>query len=185
MSEIECPKCGRKIRGRGEMCLFCGTRIAKGAGGGAAREKRRKFPVWALGAGGVFILLCCVLAAQSGALMNIAAELQSSLTATTPLAPANEASSTPIPTNTPTPTSTPVPTTPTPAQTPTPDATPTPEPMPMPPGSTPTPTPATTLLPDTGRVTSWHLVLWALGGAMVLLGWGWSWLWHLSKGRRD
>ena len=162
MQETECPKCGRRIKGRAELCLFCGTRIAGGKGGTAG--KGRKFPVWALVAGVILIFLCGVLATQSGALMNIATGLQNSFQAT--MSPTSESLSPPTPTQPPTPTLTPAPTyTLTPTHTPTPQSTPTPE---LTPTSTPT---ATGLLPATGGQAGWPSAWWALGVVVILFGW--------------
>ncbi len=168
--DMECPHCGRKIRGKAELCLFCGTRIEGAESTGTAREKRRRLPVWILVIAVIAALVSCALVARSGALLGIANELQNFSKATpTP----TRVTRTPIPTNTPMPTYTPPPT-----QTPTPEATPTPE-------LTPTPTPTANLLPETGGGASWTFALWALGGAILLFGWGWAWLWRCLKEWRE
>ncbi len=174
MQETECPKCGRQIRGRAELCLFCGTRVAGDAG--AKAGEGRNLPVWVLVAGIILIFLCCVLATQSGALMNIVAELPSSLGLRTTTTPTSTRKPSPTPTVTRTPTSTPMPVyTLTPTQTPTPRATPTPT-------QTSTQTPTTNgLLPESGGSASWLFTLWALGGAVTLLGW----LWRCIKGKQE
>lgn len=183
MQEIVCPDCGRKIRGKAELCLFCGKRLEGRGGGRAASTGRRGFALWALVASIVLVLLCCALTTQSGALSGIATRLQDLEVASI----FTEATPTPTPPSTPTPTRTLTPT-----QTPTPEATSTPEPTstPTPPPTltpiyetTPTPTPPTTLMPETGRAASWPHALWTLGGAMVLLGWGWRWLRRSRKER--
>lgn len=183
MQEIVCPDCGRKIKGQAELCLFCGKRLEGRGGGRAARKGGRGFTLWVLVAGIILVLSCYALTTRSGALSGIAARLQDFKVASI----FAEATHTPTPTSPPTPTRTPTPT-----QTPTPEATSTPEPTktPTPPPTltpiyetTPTPTPPTTLMPETGRPASWPYALWALGGAMVLLGWGWRWLRHALRER--
>ena len=169
MQEIECPKCGRQIKGKAELCLFCGTRVAGATG--ATAGKGRKVPIWAFVVGVILILLCCVLGTQSGALMNMATGFQNPFQAT--ISPTSQAPATETPTRTPTPTSMPAPTyTLAPPQTPTPLATPTGT-------SAPTLTP-TNLLPETGGGAGWPFALWTLGGAAIFT----SWMWRLRKQRR-
>jgi hypothetical protein len=172
---MECPGCGRQVRGQAELCLFCGRRLRGGAGGAAARAGGRGRSAWILVASILLILLGGVLIALSGALPGVAARLQSAYAlvvtripvATRPSAPAQAL----VPTNTPVPTPTPS-STPTSTPTQTPQATPTPALIP-----TPTlPPPDTSLLPKSGEVAGWPFALWAMGGVMMLLGWGWGWL---------
>ena len=177
MEEIQCPNCGRSIKGKAELCLFCGTRIQSSATEDTARGKLPPFLLWLLIASVPIALLCCVLIARSsGVLQSIASMLQTSPEVT--VTPVGISSTTPL-TRTPTPT---LPPTPTPE--PTAEAaspTNTPSPTPTPNLQSPTPTPTTTFLPDTGQARYWPFVLPAVSGVVIFL----SWLYRLTSRKPD
>jgi hypothetical protein len=162
---MDCPNCGRTIRGKAEVCLVCGTRFQGGIEG-EGKKGRRLLP-WIIAANAILLVLCIVIifllyrpALDVAALWSGVTETLGSAAETLGIVAVTP---TPFPTRIPT--ETPLPTS-TPTRTPTPTATPT---------LTPSPTVDTTLtpstlLPEVGRPDGGPLVFWALGGALAFLG---------------
>jgi hypothetical protein len=149
MGEVACKKCGRKVSGKADLCLFCGKKIPGRGHGRLTGGRKRGFPLGILLTALLLSCLCCVLGAQ----------LEPVRRATAAWLPYRESLTIPTDVPTPTPTAvvrrvsafTPIPI----------DETSTPE------------SGTGGLLPESGGGASGNFVILVLGGALLLLGWLW------------
>lgn len=75
MAEIRCRKCGKRVDGKADLCLFCGKKVSGGGHGNLTGGRKRGFPIGVLLTIILLSCLCCVLGAQLEPVRNAAADL--------------------------------------------------------------------------------------------------------------